>query len=147
MTVLHTYRACLTDRNASADTDIFISLPSGMSQEEVEAVVVELLGGLQLLNPGVNCEMAALSFFCRYAFPLCDGSGELYRPSSGECETLTTEICSREWQTAVSILGSDNLPQCVLLPANSKQCDHGVVRYVEHTHNRPCMHLTIGCRI
>ena len=67
MTVLHTYRACLTDRNASADTDIFISLPSGMSQEEVEADVVELLGGLQLLNPGVNCEMAALSFF----LPLC----------------------------------------------------------------------------
>ena len=139
--VLLAYQACLTGRIASADTDIFISMFAGVSQEEVEDQVEEILGGLQLLNPSQDCLTAALPFFCRYALPLCDSSGELYLPSSGECEALTTETCAREWQIAISFLGSENLPQCVLLPADSNQCTQGMTyeRYV--LHNQSCIYL------
>ena len=108
--------------NKPGDSDVYISTQGG-DQDDVESQVLMLSNGLQLLSPSLECEEAVLPFLCLFAFPLCDGNGRLYQPSSGECETLTTETCAREWQMAVSFLGSENLPQCDFLPVTSLQCN------------------------
>ena len=88
----------------------------------MEQQAQQLLTGLQLLTPTPECRAVVEPFLCLYIFGLCDSSGELYLPSSGECETLTTETCVREWMMAVSLLGGDQLPQCNSLPASSVVC-------------------------
>ena len=82
----------------------------------MEQQVQQLLNGLRFLNPTPECREVVEPFLCLYTFGLCDSSGELYLPSSGECETLTTETCAREWTMAVSLLPNDLLPKCGLLP-------------------------------
>ena len=56
----------------------------------MEQQVQQLLNGLRFLNPTPECREVVEPFLCLYTFGLCDSSGELYLPSSGECETLTT---------------------------------------------------------
>ena len=98
------------------------------NQADLEQQVNQLLAGLQFLNPSTECENAALPFLCRFTFPLCDSSGDLYLPSSGECETLTTVTCAREWEEAVAFLGRERLPQCESLSerVESLQCSVGM---------------------
>ena len=119
-TALQEYQGCLTDRMDSSM--IFISPQTG-DQRDLEEQAQRLLVGLQLLSPSPMCLTAALPLLCLYYFGLCDSSGELYLPSSGECETLTTETCAREWAMAQTLLGIDQLPQCNSLPATSTLCN------------------------
>ena len=100
--------------------NLYISTQGG-DQADIETQVLTFFDELQL-TPSLECEEVVLSFLCLFAFPLCV-SGELYLPSSGECETLTTEICAQEWQIAVSVFGSENLPHCDNLPVTSWQCN------------------------
>ena len=88
------------------------------SQEDVELQVNSLLNRFQLLNPSPECSEVVEPFLCLYYFGLCDSSGELYLPSTGECETLKTQTCAREFQIAISFLGNASLPQCSTLPSD-----------------------------
>ena len=97
------------------NTEVFVQKSVLLTQAEAELTVEKLLSGLLLLNPSPECSGAVEPFLCIYYFGLCDSSGELYLPSSGECETLTTETCASEFQTAISLLGRESLPQCDLL--------------------------------
>ena len=71
----------------------------------MEQQVQQQLNGLRFLNPTPKCREVLAPFLCLYI-------GELYLPSSGECETLTTETCAREWTMAVSLLPNDLLLKC-----------------------------------
>ena len=116
---LATRQKCISDR--CGNTNIFVRTLA--SQERLESEVSSLLSRLQLLSPSPECSEVVGPFLCFYYFGLCDSSGELYLPSSGECETLTTETCAREFQIAVSFLGSANLPQCNTLSPTEIDCN------------------------
>ena len=116
---LEMLQSCLSDRSTSSDLEIYVSSTSGQLEQQAQ----QLLLGLQLLNPTPECREAVEPFLCLYVFGLCDSSGELYLPSSGECETLTTETCAREWTMAQFLLSSDQLPQCDTLPVTSVVCN------------------------
>ena len=109
---------CLPDRCDS--TEIYVQMSA--SQEILESQVNFLLNSLQL-SP--ECSEVAGPFLCFYYFGLCDSSGELYLPSAGECETITTQTCAREFQIAVGILGdtSTSLPQCNTLLLSETDCN------------------------
>ena len=109
-------QGCLADRSTSSE----IYIPASSSERELQAQ--QILTGLQLLGPTPECRDVVEPFLCFYTFGLCDSGGELYLPSSGECETLTTETCAREWRMAEAILGSDQLPQCDTLSERSLGC-------------------------
>ena len=113
---LATLQDCLPD--SSISSEIFVSSTSSELEQQAQL----LMFGLQSLNPTPECREVVEPFLCLYIFGLCDSSGELYLPSSGECETITTETCASEWTMAVSLLGSDQLPQCNSLPASSVVC-------------------------
>ena len=117
---LQMLQGCLPDRSNS--TEIYISQMDG-ELDGLETQVRQILGGLQLLSPSQECSAAVEPFICLYYFGLCDSSGELYLPSSGECETLTTETCASEWVMAQSLLSSDQLPQCNSLSSVVKECN------------------------
>lgn len=103
--------------NLCNSTEIYIS-PDRM-QNEVEAELASLLGGLQLLSPSPTCLAAVVPFLCFYYFGLCD-SGELYQPSFEDCATIASETCRVEFQAAINLgLGRDRLPQCELLSDSS----------------------------
>ena len=116
-------QSCLPD--FCNGTEVFI--PSGTNQMELEQQVIDFLSLFNLLNPSQECTEAFVPFLCFFTFRLCDNSsGDLRLPSSGECEMLTTETCASEFQTAVSLMGSDSLPQCQQLPnlppVNTEDC-------------------------
>ena len=92
-------------------SEIYVQLSA--KQEDVESQVT-----LQLSNPSPECGEVVEPFLCFYYFGLCGSSGELYLPSAGECETLKTQTCAREFEIAVSILGNASLPQCKVLPSD-----------------------------
>ena len=110
---------CLTDQGTNSE--VFVAASGTDLQQKAQL----LFTGLNILDPSPECREAVEPFLCLYVFGLCDSSGELYLPSSGECETLTTETCAREWTMAVSLLGSDQLPQCNSLPTPAKGCNYG----------------------
>ena len=114
------FQDCLPSRRNSSE--IFVN--SRGSEREQQAQ--QLLAGLNILNPTPECRGVVEPFLCLYIFGLCDGSGELYLPSSGECQTLTSETCAREWRMAVSLLPDDTLPKCETLPEMSQtpQCNY-----------------------
>ena len=111
------FQDCLADPNTSSEIHIAASSSDRGQQAQ------QFLTGLQILNPSPECREVVEPFLCLYVFGLCDSSGELYLPSSGECETLTTETCAREWTMAQSLLSSDQLPQCNSLPVTSVACN------------------------
>ena len=116
MSALTARQKCVPDRCGSSE--IYVRMSA--SQEILESQVSLLFNSLQLLNPSPECSEVAGPFLCFYYFGLCDSSGELYLPSTGECETITTQTCAREFQIAVGILGNASLPQCnTLLPSET----------------------------
>ena len=116
---LAVWQKCVPNR--CGDNEVFIQ--TSPSQKDLESNITFLLKGLQLINPSAECREVVEPFLCLYIFGLCDGSGELYLPSSGECQTLTTETCAREFQIAVGIVGRENLPQCRTLPPSELECN------------------------
>ena len=119
MSALTAQQKCVPDRCGS--TEIYVRMSA--NQEDVESQVSLLLNRLQLSNPSPECGEVVGTFLCFYYFGLCDSSGELYLPSAGECETLTTQTCAREFEIAVSILGNASLPQCNTLPLSETDCN------------------------
>ena len=104
-----------------------VLIPGGASQVELEQQVIAFLSLFDLLIPSPACIEAFVPFLCFFTFRLCDNSsGELHLPVFGECESLTTETCAREFQTAVSLMSTDDLLQCQQLPdsplLNTEDC-------------------------
>ena len=120
--MLQSQQSCLPDRLGSSD--IYITPRDGVDQDELEIQAELLLNGLssQLISASPECEEAVLPFLCLYLFRLCDSNGTLYQPSSGDCVTISTVVCEREWIAATTILGQERLPQCELLPMTSLLC-------------------------
>ena len=116
--MLQSQQDCLPDRLESSD--IYISPRDGVDQDELEIQAGLLLNGLSSASP--ECVEAVLPFLCLYLFRLCDSNGTLYQPSSGDCVTISTVVCEREWIAATTILGPERLPQCELLPAETFEC-------------------------
>ena len=120
--VLQSRQCCLL--GICGSTDIFI--PSTGRQEDQEAELIRLLGGLQLLIPSLECQAAVVPFICFFTYGLCDNSSSdglgLLRPSQGECEIIMTQTCVREFEAAVNLIGSENLPQCQQLPVLNDDC-------------------------
>ena len=132
LSTLRSFQECLSDQLVQFSDEISISV-SSENQEDLEQQAIQLLVGLQFLGASPECENAAVPFLCRYTFPLCDSSGELYLPSPGECETLATETCAREWEEAVSFLGREQLPQCNLLPERGEPVQCNVGTFPKHS--------------
>ena len=120
--MLQSQQSCLPDRLGSSD--IYITPRDGVDQEELEIQAELLLNGLSspLISASPECVEAVLPFLCLYLFRLCDSNGTLYQPSSGDCVTISTVVCEREWIAATTILGPERLPQCELLPMTSLLC-------------------------
>ena len=116
MSALAARQKCVPDRCGS--TEIYVRMSA--NQKILESQVNLLLNSLQL-SP--ECSEVAGPFLCFYYFGLCDSSGELYLPSAGECETITTQTCAREFQIAVSFLGNASLPQCNTLLPSETDCN------------------------
>ena len=116
---LQSYQNCQFPKNYS---NAVIISSQEVTQDAREERVQTLLHGLQLLQPSVDCENVFQPFLCLYIFGLCDSSGELYLPSSGECRMVTEETCVLEFQTALRIVGPDVLPQCEDLPDAVMEC-------------------------
>ena len=119
MSALTARQKCIPDR--CGNSEVYVRMSA--SQGSLELQVSSLLDRLQLLRPSPECREVVEPFLCFYYFGLCDSSGGLYLPSSGECETITTETCAREFQIAVSVLGSANLPQCGTLSPTERDCN------------------------
>ena len=95
----------------------------GLEQSELENnVKLFLTAGLSALSPSQMCETAVRPLLCLYSFPLCDVNGMIHLPSPEQCTTVRDEVCMNEWQTAMDFLGSEQLPQCNLLPEAIVDC-------------------------
>ena len=69
-----------------------------------------------------RCDAVIEQFLCFYIFGLCDSSGKLYLPSSGECRMVTEETCGPELEQAMMFIAGIpdiQLPQCDTLPVSS----------------------------
>lgn len=95
--------------------EIFISTQD-LEQSEVESNVAFFLMALNTLSPSETCKRAVEPLLCLFFFPLCDANGMPRLPSLEECATVRDEMCMQEWQTAATVLGAEQLPQCDSLP-------------------------------
>ena len=120
--MLQSQQSCLL--GSLGNSDIYISPRDGDDQEELEIQAKLLFNGLSspLISASPECVEAVLPFLCLYLFRLCDNDGTLYQPSSGDCMTISTVVCAREWAVATEILGQERLPQCESLPMTSILC-------------------------
>ena len=71
-------------------------------------------------------------FLCLYLIGLCDNSEQLYLPSADECRSIRNDICRREWEQFLGILGPGSLPQCDSLPDSSLRCNINFTDMVEN---------------
>ena len=92
---------------------------------------MQLLNGLSFISASPECEKAVLPFLCLHLFGLCDSNGTLYHPSSMDCETISTEVCQREWTAATNLLGQETLPRCESLPEESLECGKYLLLHVQ----------------
>ncbi|XP_019850179.1 PREDICTED: uncharacterized protein LOC109580975 [Amphimedon queenslandica] len=88
------------------------------SQKLMTSEVSFVLQALQSSSVSEECRSAGSEFVCQYSFPLCDCvTGKEYLPSREFCNYVSTQVCSAEWQEAISILGQGVLPDCLELPS------------------------------
>ena len=116
------YQQCLINGYGNSSD---IHIPSGMDQERLEEQIRTLVSFLPLLNPTPQCVEELLPLLCFYYLELCDSSGRRQQPSSEQCETIRDETCASEFDTAVALVGNEQLPRCELLPATTVECTMG----------------------
>ena len=67
--------------------------------------------------PDSSCKRTGVSFFCQYAFPLCDcKTGDLYLPSQEKCQEVSTVTCKTLWPKLKQEIQPLKLPNCSTLP-------------------------------
>lgn len=103
-----------------------VYIPASRASQESSAQII--IPSLAILGPTPECKAQLPSFICLSLFGVCTDSEEVVRPSSSHCERLRTDICAREWSTAVGLLrefGSQlssmedlnlEFPDCATLP-------------------------------
>ncbi len=69
-------------------------------------------------SPSPECRAAAIPLLCMHLFGLCDSSGVSVQPTSGQCRNIRDNLCSVEWQTAISF--GLNLPDCDSFPPDNQ---------------------------
>ncbi len=79
-----------------------------------------LAGVTGLLSPTPDCKNDLFPYLCLNLFGVCTESGEVVRPSSGQCERLRTEVCATEWVRAEVFVNS--LPAEVAAQFSFLQC-------------------------
>ncbi len=93
-----------------------IYIPASGSQDALESEAQTLITALPLLKPSQECQEAIVPLLCLYTFRLCTVNGSLHQPSSQQCSNVTGNICAREYQEAVALVGTERLPDCTSLP-------------------------------
>ncbi|XP_019850180.1 PREDICTED: uncharacterized protein LOC109580976 [Amphimedon queenslandica] len=94
--------------------DIYVTSNSSQKLESK----VRLLQVLQDPSVSDECRSAGSEFLCQYSFTLCDCvAGKEYLPSRELCNYVSTQVCSAEWQAAISSFGPGVLPDCLKLPS------------------------------
>ena len=86
-----------------------------------------ILKGVELLRPSTQCKEEVLPFLCVHLLSICSDSGEPLQPSRSQCENIRDNVCSREWQEALTF--KIDLPTCSSLPESSSYCDHPSERF------------------
>ena len=99
-----------------------LNIPSRIDQEAGERNARNLVDGLLLLGPSLQCREAILPFLCLSTFTLCDTSNNLHTILREDCLELRDNICAEEWSRAVAILGRGVLPDCEQLPNDTDRC-------------------------
>ena len=104
-----------------------VSVPQGRGDEAQALLFITALPQFLTLSPG--CDAVIEQFLCFYIFGLCDSTGEVQLPSSGECRMVTEETCGPELEQAMMFIAGIpdiQLPQCDTLPdfsdSQSSEC-------------------------
>ena len=79
-----------------------------------------LISALNQLSPSPECITEVIPLLCVHLFGLCDSSGVSIQPTSGQCQNVRDNLCSLEWQTAVSLML--DLPDCDSFPEEQVSC-------------------------
>ncbi len=108
---------CIPGREGSQ----LVYISSDVDQTATESQVMLLQGGLSILSPSTECLDAVNPFLCLYYFGLCDSSGDLFEPSEETCVAINTDICQREWSTAITF--GVTLPTCDMFRDMSINCN------------------------
>ncbi len=87
-----------------------VYISSDVDQTATESEVMLLQEGLSILSPSTECLDAVDPFLCSYYFGLCDSSENVFEPSTETCVAISTDICQREWSTAITF--GIALPTC-----------------------------------
>ncbi len=87
-----------TAANSSLEGGV-VYIPSGQGSQEDNALEA-LAAVTALLTPSADCVGDLFSYLCLSLFGVCTDSGEVVRPSSGQCERLRTDVCVSEWERA-----------------------------------------------
>ena len=96
-----------------------IYLPALSDQQETEATASQLLSGFRLLAPSSECVAAFQPFLCLMLFGLCNSNNQLHQVTRTDCVTLTTDVCSKEFNAAREFL---ELPSCDTFEDQETQC-------------------------
>ena len=116
--VLQQYESC---NSAMNDTNgVYISSTANVNESENIASQLKILRSL--LSP--QCLAASLPLICLYLFPLCNGNGTVYLPSSEQCYSVSGGSCKEEWVVAQAVI--NGLPNCAVLP-NVSSCNSKVL--------------------
>ncbi len=108
---------CIPGREGSQ----MVYISSDVDQTATESQVMLIQGSLSFLGPSTECLDAVDPFLCLYYFGLCDSSGDLFEPSEEMCVAINTDICQREWSTAITF--GVTLPTCDMFRDMSINCN------------------------
>ena len=96
--------------------DSLIYIAANVDLEANENTAQLIKNGLTVLGASQTCVSHFIPFMCLYLFPLC---GDNVTVSREQCLLISTDVCSNEWQVALSIF-REQIPNCESLP-NTKQ--------------------------
>ncbi len=82
-----------------------VYIPSGQANQE-DTAKNALAGVTGLLSPTPDCMDDLFPYLCLSLFGVCTASGEIVRPSSGQCERLRSDVCVTEWARAEAFVSS-----------------------------------------
>ena len=65
-----------------------------------------------------ECSAAVLPFVCQYAYPPCDGNGNVKFITQEECINIRDEVCVSEWSFTMATEFGSLLPVCEMTDDN-----------------------------
>ena len=102
--------ACLSGTQQNGTS---VSIAANVDQDTNDGTAQLIISGLSLIGATEMCRSSLIPFMCLYLFPLCDGNGITYKPSTDQCIEISTVLCKDEWIKAQSISAvRKQLPDC-----------------------------------